>query len=212
MMAPSFENVLQFVDILGVIVFALSGALVASRKQMDIIGFVLMASLTGVGGGTLRDLLLGRQVFWIVDPLPVWGCLIVAVIVFFAAHVFHRRYTIVLWADGMGIAIYAVMGAELARQFGSWPLVSVMMGVMTATFGGLLRDVICNETPLILRPEIYATCVAAGAVTHILLVAGDVPVGLAAATGIFVTFGLRAAGIIRGVTLPGYKARPGRDY
>lgn len=121
MMAPSFENVLQFVDILGVIVFAVSGALVASRKQMDIVGFVLMASLTGVGGGTLRDLLLGRQVFWVVDPLPVWVCLFVAIVVFFAAHVFQRRYTILLWADGIGIAIYAVMGAELAHSSAPGP-------------------------------------------------------------------------------------------
>lgn len=206
------RDLIVTIDVLGVIVFAASGALVASRKEMDIIGFVLMASLTGVGGGTLRDVLLGRTVFWIVDPLPVWICLGVAILAFFGAHVIQRRYVVLLWADGIGIAVYGVMGAELARQFGAWPLVCILMGVMTATFGGLLRDVICNETPLILRKEIYATCVAVGATAHVVLVSMGVPIELAAVTGFIVAFGLRAAGIMRGVSLPTYKPRPGRDY
>jgi len=199
-------------DLMGVVVFAISGALVASRKEMDLIGFGLMASLTGVGGGTLRDLLLGRPVFWIGEPLPVVICLVVAVTVFFTAHLFQRRFTILLWADGLGIALYGVIGAELATLNGAGPLVAIVMGMMTATFGGLLRDVICNETPLILRKEIYATCAAAAAATYIGLTEFGVPTGLAGIAGFVVGFGLRAAAIIRGIGLPVYKARPGRDY
>lgn len=206
------QTVIAVLDILGVIVFAVSGALVASRKEMDLIGFGLMASVTGVGGGTLRDVLLDRPVFWIADPLPVWISLGVAVIVFFSAHIVQRRYTLLLWADGVGIAIYGVMGAEVARVSGAGPLVAIVMGVMTATFGGLIRDVLCGETPLILRKEIYATCVAFGAATHVILANLDVPTGLAAITGVGVCFVLRAAGIMRGLSLPTYKARPGRDY
>ena len=199
-------------DLMGVAVFAISGALVASRKEMDLIGFGLMASLTGVGGGTLRDLLLGRPVFWIAEPLPIVVCLVVAVIIFFTAHIFQRRYTILLWADGLGIALYGVIGAELATLNGAGPLVAIVMGMMTATFGGLLRDVVCNETPLILRKEIYATCAAAAAGTYIGLTEFGVPIGLAGITGFAVGFSLRAAAIIRGIGLPVYKARPGRDY
>ena len=109
------QTFIFIMDIMGVIVFAASGALVASRKAMDIVGFGLMASLTGVGGGTLRDLLLDRPVFWISDPLPVWICLGIATLIFFSAHIIQRRYLVLLWADAIGIALYGVMGAELAR-------------------------------------------------------------------------------------------------
>jgi len=199
-------------DIMGVIVFAASGALVASRKEMDLVGFGLMASLTGVGGGTLRDLLLDRPVFWISDPLPVWICLGIATLIFFSAHIIQRRYVVLLWADAIGIALYGVMGAELARQSGAGPLVAIVMGMMTASFGGLIRDVICNETPLILGKEVYATAAALAAAVHIGLSSFGVPFEISVFSGIVAGFLLRAAGIAKGLALPTYKARPGRDY
>lgn len=200
------------IDLLAVGVFAATGALVASRKEMDLIGFGLMASLTGVGGGTLRDLLLGRPVFWTVQPTALMVCIGVAAVLFFTAHVMHRRYHVLLWADAVGIALYGVMGAELARLAGVGALVAIVMGMMTATFGGLIRDVICNETPLILRKEVYATCAALAAATHILLVRAGVPLEVAALCGFAAGFGLRALGIARGLSLPVYKPRPGREY
>jgi len=199
-------------DLVAISVFAASGALVASRKQMDIIGFGLMASLTGVGGGTLRDLLLGRPVIWISDPLPLAVCLGVAAVLFFTAHVFQRRYTVLLWADGLGLAMYGVMGAELARASGAGILISVVMGMMTATFGGLIRDIVCGETPLILGKEVYATCAVLAAATHALLMLAGAPLEAAAIAGFAAGFGLRALGIARGLSLPVYKARPGREY
>lgn len=199
-------------DIMGVIVFAASGALVASRKEMDLVGFGLMASLTGVGGGTLRDLLLDRPVFWISDPLPVWICLGIATLIFFSAHIIQRRYVVLLWADAIGIALYGVMGAELARQSGAGPLVAIVMGMMTASFGGLIRDVICNETPLILGKEVYATAAALAAAVHIGLSSFGVPFEISVFSGNVAGFLLRAAGIAKGLALPTYKARPGRDY
>jgi uncharacterized membrane protein YeiH len=179
---------------------------------MDLIGFGLMASLTGIGGGTLRDLLLGRAVFWTADPKPLIVCLAVALALFFSAHVFDRRYRVLLWADGVGLAMYGVMGAELALQVGAGILVAVVMGMMTATFGGLIRDVVCNETPLILRKEVYATCAAVAAGAHALLATAGLPLEVAAAVGFMLGFGLRALGILRGLSLPVYKARPGREY
>jgi uncharacterized membrane protein YeiH len=206
------QTFIFFMDIMGVIVFAASGALVASRKAMDIVGFGLMASLTGVGGGTLRDLLLDRPVFWISDPLPVWICLGIATLIFFSAHIIQRRYVVLLWADAIGIALYGVMGAELARQSGVGPLVAIVMGMMTASFGGLIRDVICNETPLILGKEVYATAAALAAAVHIGLSTFGVPFEISVFSGIGAGFLLRAAGIAKGLALPTYKARPGRDY
>jgi uncharacterized membrane protein YeiH len=206
------QTFIFIMDIMGVIVFAASGALVASRKAMDIVGFGLMASLTGVGGGTLRDLLLDRPVFWISDPLPVWICLGIATLIFFSAHIIQRRYVVLLWADAIGIALYGVMGAELARQSGAGPLVAIVMGMMTASFGGLIRDVICNETPLILGKEVYATAAALAAAVHIGLSTFGVPFEISVFSGIGAGFLLRAAGIAKGLALPTYKARPGRDY
>ena len=205
-------TLISTLDVMGVIVFAASGALVASRKEMDLIGFGLMASLTGVGGGTLRDLLLDRPVFWISDPMPVAICLAVAIGVFFSASIIQRRYTVLLWADALGISLYGVMGAELAMLSGAGTLVAVVMGVMTATFGGMLRDVICNETPLILGKEIYATCAALAAATHIGLSAMGLSLEMAAVGGIAVGFISRGLGIVKGLSLPKYKPRPGRDY
>lgn len=199
-------------DIMGVIVFAASGALVASRKEMDLIGFGLMASLTGVGGGTLRDLLLDRPVFWISDPRAIWICLAIALLVFFTAHKVQRRYPVLLWADALGIALYGVMGAELALLSGAGPLVAIVMGMMTATFGGLLRDVICGETPLILKKEVYATCAALAATVHVSLTLAGLPFEISACAGFAAGFILRAFGIAKGLSLPGYKARPGREY
>lgn len=204
---------ISVLDIMGVMVFAATGALVASRKEMDLIGFGLMACLTGVGGGTLRDVLLGRPVFWIADPLPIAVCLAMATLLFFTAHIIQRRYVVLLWADAVGIALYGVMGAELAQLSGAGPLVALVMGMMTATFGGLLRDVVCGEMTLVLRKEVYVTAAALAAATHIGISAlADVSTEISMLAGMAAGFSLRALGIIKGLSLPSYKARPGRDY
>ena len=142
----------------GVIVFAISGALVASRKQMDIVGFVLLGTVTGVGGGTLRDVLLGtNSVFWINAPAYLVACVAVSGIVFFTAHIPQSRYQFLLWFDALGLGIFAVIGAEKALLIGSGPTVAIAMGVITATFGGILRDLLGAESPVVLSREIYVT-------------------------------------------------------
>lgn len=201
-----------WLDLLGVAVFAATGALVASRKQMDLIGFGLMASATGIGGGTLRDVLLQRPVFWIADGRYLAVCLGIAALVYFGAHVVQRRFVVLLWADAIGIAAYAVMGAELGLRAGAAPPVAVVLGVMTATFGGLIRDVLCQEIPLILRREIYATAVAAGAGGYVVALSLGAEKPLAAILGFAIGFAARAGGIGFGWSLPTYRPRPGRDY
>ena len=201
-----------WLDLLGVAVFAATGALVASRKQLDLIGFGLIATATGIGGGTLRDVLLGRPVFWIADGRYLAVCLGIAVLVYVGAHVVQRRFVALLWADAIGIAAYAVMGAELGLRSGAAAAVAVVLGVMTATFGGLIRDVLCQETPLILRREVYATAVAAGAGAYVAALALGAEKPWAAALGFLVGFAIRAGGIQLGWALPTYKPRPGRDY
>ena len=123
------------------VVFAVTGALVASRKQMDIVGFALLGIVTGVGGGTLRDLLLGATpVFWVREPSSILVCAAVACVTFFTAHIPQSRYTLVLWLDALGLAVFAVTGAETALAAGASLPVACFMGVVTATFASWLIE------------------------------------------------------------------------
>lgn len=207
-----FPTFVYWLDIVGVAVFAATGALAASRKQMDLIGFALLATLTGIGGGTVRDLVLDRTVFWVADQTYLAICLTVATVSFFAAHLIQRRYPVLLWLDAIGLAAYGVLGAHVAFEAGAGVIVAAVLGVITATFGGLMRDVVSQETPLILKQELYATAAVCSAVTYLaaLLLHGSptVGAGLAIAAG----FGLRAAAIRHGLSLPRYRPREGRPY
>ena len=200
-----------WLDAAGVFVFAISGALTASRKQLDIVGFIFVASVTGIGGGTLRDLVLGRDpVFWIAAPEYLYVTSAAAVLVYFPAHLVERRYTVLLWADAIGLALFCVLGARIALLTGTGPVVAVLMGVMTATMGGLIRDVVCGERPLILAREISATAAALGAAVTVTLLALDLPAVAAEAAGIAAALVARGAAIQLGLGIPVYKARPGR--
>ena len=154
MAEPSLiSTFVYWLDSLGVAVFAATGALAASRKQMDIIGFGLLATLTGLGGGTLRDVILDRPVFWLLDQTYLAICLGVACACFFTAHLIQKRYPVLLWLDAIGLAAYGVLGAHVAFEAGAGVIVAAVLGVITATFGGLMRDVVSQETPLILKQE-----------------------------------------------------------
>ena len=130
------QTLIYTLDLLGVAVFAASGALVASRNQLDLVGFGLVATITGIGGGTLRDLLLDRPVVWLQASEYVLLCVAVATAVFLIAPLIQRRFPILLWADALGLAVFAVMGAEVGLRVGASVPAAVVMGVMTATFGG----------------------------------------------------------------------------
>ncbi len=209
---PSLGFLLEALNWTGSATFAASGALVASRKQMDPVGFVLIAATTAFGGGTVRDLLLDRPVAWLNTPGLVLMAALVALVLFFTAHRLERRFTTLLWADAVGMAVFAVSGAEAALSAGASPWAAILFGMVTATFGGALRDVICGELPLILRKEIYATAAAAGAALFVALTLAGLDRGTAVLAGMALAFGIRAAALQRGWSLPAYKPRPGRDY
>lgn len=196
---------IQLLDLFGVAAFAASGALKASSKRMDVFGFVLIATATGVGGGTLRDLLLGvRPVFWIGKPEYLAVCAATAVLGFFVAHRLQSRQSWLLWADAIGLATFSVLGAKVALAAGAPASVAVLMGLMTATFGGIIRDVLCAESPLILHREIYATAAAAGSLVYVVADAMSVPDVAAMLVAFAVALGARGAGILLGLSLPTY--------
>jgi uncharacterized membrane protein YeiH len=199
-------------DLFGVAVFAVTGALTASRKQMDIVGFALLATVTGIGGGTLRDLVLGAQpVFWVREPVYVALCIGVAVVVFFTAHIPESRYRLLLWLDALGLSFFCVAGANKALVTDAGWFIAVVMGVITATFGGVVRDVLGGEIAVILRREIYATAALAGAAGFVGLTALGLEMGFSALAGFAVCLAIRGLALQRGWSLPVYRARPGRD-
>lgn len=206
-----FDTLAAALDWFGIVVFAMTGALVASRKQMDVVGFVLLGTVTGIGGGTLRDILLGAlPVFWVVEPAYLVACVVVSGAAFLLAHIPQSRYMLLLWFDAIGLALFAVTGAEKALLAGAAPVVAVAMGVVTATFGGIVRDVLGGESPVILRREIYVTAALAGAALFVGLSAAglDREIGLAAGFGIAAA--VRCAALRWSWSLPRYRSRPGR--
>lgn len=211
-MTASFSLLLEALNWVGSAAFAASGALTASRKQLDPVGFVLIAATTAFGGGTVRDVLLGRPVLWLGTPGLALMVAAVALILFFAAHRLERRFVPLLWADAVGMALFTVLGAEAALNDGASPWAAILLGMITATFGGALRDMICGELPLILRKEIYATAAALGAAGFVALSLLGAERSLAVCAGMAAAFLVRAAALLRGWSLPTYKARPGRDY
>ena len=199
-------------DYLGVFFFGATGALAAAQKKHDIVTFVFFAAMTGVGGGALRDLLIGAPVFWVADQTYLGVCVAAAVAVWvLAGRVAHLR--VLLWMDAVGLAAYAVVGANKAAAFGAPPIVAIAMGALTATFGGVLRDIVAGEASILLRREIYVTAALAGAAAFVLGAAvglANVPAQL---LGFTLGLAVRAGALTFGWALPGYSrnATPNRE-
>lgn len=196
-------------EVAGVAVFALTGALVAARKRMDPFGFILLATVTGVGGGTLRDLLLGRTVFWVQAPSDVLLCAGVALLVWTIAYRLPGRLdgwaakSLLLWADAAGLALFAVIGTQKGLAAGAPMLSAIALGAMTASFGGILRDILAGDRPLVLwSRDFYVTAAAAGAATTALLAHFGVDAAVVMLGGIAAGFGLRAGSLLFGWSFP----------
>ncbi|MHA7875341.1 trimeric intracellular cation channel family protein [Roseivivax sp.] len=200
-------------DYAAVLVFAATGALTASRAQLDVVGFVFLGALTGLGGGTVRDLLLDRNpVFWIADPFYLAVASLAALVVFVTAHRLENRLATLRWLDAAALSVAAAAGSGIALEAGQPAPIVVVMGMATGCLGGLMRDVVANDVPVVLsQGELYVTCALAGSLATLLgawLGLGD---GLAALACAAVTFTLRAGTLARGWRLPTYKARPPRN-
>ncbi len=208
MSLPELAELIGWLDLAGVAVFAVSGALEAARREMDLLGFVLVGSVTGIGGGTLRDLLLGSTpVFWIAEPVYISVCVVAAIITFAGARLLASRLRALMWMDAAGLAVFAVTGTQAALGQGVSPIIAAGMGMMTATFGGFIRDIMCNDIPLILRSEIYATAALAGAGVYVGLDAAGQAGPAATLAALATAFGLRAVAIVTGLSLPKYRRR-----
>ncbi len=203
-------NPILILDYAGIAVFAATGALAASRKQVDIIGFLFFAAITGIGGGTVRDLILDVPVFWVVNPDYLLICVVTAVLVYFTAHLFESRYKLLLWLDAIGLAAYCVFGAWKAYTVTGSPVIAVVMGVITASFGGILRDQMAGEPSILLQREIYITAALVGAGAYTGLAAAGLPLMWAAVPAALLALAIRGGAMRFGWSFPPYKGKPGR--
>jgi len=202
---------LRFLELVGVAVFAISGALAAGRKSLDLVGVIVIATVTAIGGGTLRDLLLDRQPFWISDPVHLYVIFAAALLTV----VYSRRWSpperSLAVADALGLALFTISGAQVAQSAGLDGVVVVIMGTLTGVAGGVIRDVLTAEIPMIMRPgPIYATACVVG-VSLYLLLEMVLPRNVAALAGMAAIATLRLAAILWKLTVPVFTLGDRRD-
>lgn len=195
---------LVLLDFFGIAVFAISGALVAAERRLDFVTFIFFAAVTGVGGGTLRDLLIGAPVFWIQNNGILVICILAASFVWLVR---RRGFTgnALLWFDAAGLAAYSAYGAAKALGYGVAPVPAFVMGVLTGCAGGIIRDVLAGEPSILLRHEIYVTAAALASALFVGLSMAGIPLWIAAAAAVVAGFTLRGFAIVRGWSLPAYR-------
>jgi len=201
------------VEALATLAFAVSGLLEAARKRLDAVGVCVVAGLAAFGGGTLRDVLLDRRpFFWVAHGgLWLWALLAVciAAMAFLRARHFEPTQRAMQWPDALGLGLFSASGTQLALAQDLPGIVAVLMGIITATFGGVLRDIVCNEIPVALRDHRpYAICAFAGGWVLVLAHHAGVPQGLALLLGAAAATGLRVAAMLTGYTLPRWSSGP----
>jgi uncharacterized membrane protein YeiH len=196
---------LGLLDLAGVAVFAVSGALLAAAKRQTLVTFIFFAVVTGVGGGTVRDLLIGAPVFWIGHNAMLLICITAALLVWLLpARLWKGRA--LLWFDAVGLAAYGTYGAAKGLAFGVAPIPAIGMGVLTACLGGIIRDVLAGDPSILMRAELYVTAAALSAALVVALLLLGLPVAISGAIAAAAGFLLRAGAIHFGWKLPSYRS------
>ena len=214
-MAPASEPLttsILAIMYFGDVVFAVSGALTAARYRMDVLGFVLIGTITGIGGGTTRDLLLGRTVWWTQDPFELSLCVAASLVTFFFITSDITRRKGMIWADALGLAAFGVVGCYVAHDFGAPFGIAVFMGMVTATGGGVIRDVLTQNKPMIMRGQLYATAALLGSLSYASMRYLGVHEIAAEVVAFLAAFSLRASAIIFNIRMgpPGEFIRIGK--
>lgn len=193
--------------LLGVAVCAITGVLEAGRKQIDLFGVVVIALVAALGGGTLRDILLARPVFWVADHAYLLAALLAGLATFALARLVRLPARLFLIPDALGLALFTILGTRIALELDTHWLVASLMGVVTGVFGGILRDVLCNEVPLVFSGELYATAAWSGALLLIVTRAADLHGAYVVLAPTAAVFLIRMAGIHWRIHLPTFSMR-----
>ena len=197
----------DLLGLLGVAVCAVTGVLEAGRKQIDLFGVLVIALVAALGGGTLRDVLLARPVFWVVDHDYLVAALLAGLATFALARLVRLPARLFLIPDALGLALFTILGTRIALELDAHWLVASLMGVISGVFGGILRDVLCNEVPLVFSGELYATAAWSGALLLILSRAQDSGGDLAVVAATVAVLVIRLAGIHWRIRLPKFSMR-----
>mgnify|MGYP001819305006 FL=1 len=204
---PSADLTLFVLGLFGVAVFSVSGVLAVGDKQLDLFGALVLGVVTAVGGGTIRDVILGLDVFWVTEPIFIVTAAAAALLTVIAERLVVLPRRLVLFADAAGLALFSVLGAERALDAGSGYLIACVMGLLTGAAGGMLRDVLAGEIPLVLRRELYATAGVAAALGYLLTRSAGFASVPAIVTGVVIGLALRLAALRWNMGLPVYRAR-----
>ena len=202
---PALGPLLDLLNWAGIAVFAVSGALLAAEKKQTLVTFIFFAVATGVGGGTVRDLLIGSPVFWVHENVTLLICFAAACAVWLLPASLWKGRAL-LWFDAAGLAAFSAFGAAKGLAFGLAPLPAFGMGVLTGCLGGIIRDVLAGEPSILMRPELYVTAAALSAVLLVGLVLAGVPAGIAGLIAALAGFALRGSAILRGWSLPVHRS------
>ncbi len=202
---------IRLLDLAGISIFALTGALMAVRLRQTLVTASFFALITGVGGGSVRDLLIGAPVFWVQDGAIAAVCIAIALLVWITPERWwHGR--LMEWADALGLAAYSVFGTAKAIAWGVPPVPALLMGVITGCVGGIIRDMMAGVPSIIVRPELYVTAGALASGLYVLLLWMGLATGVAAILAAVAGFALRAAAIRWQLALPVYRGgKAGRD-
>lgn len=202
------NDLFYILDLVAVAVFAITGALEAGQRKMDLFGVIVVAIVTAIGGGTLRDILLGRlPVYWIHDINYIFSTVGAALFTFITVRKYPLPQNAFLFPDAIGLGLFNVIGVAVALKLNVPWLIASIMGVITAVFGGVIRDVLCNQIPLIFRTEIYATAAWLGGLLQISLLSLGMQMDLASVISMIFTILLRMAAIYWGISLPTFKEK-----
>lgn len=201
--AAPIGALLMVLNVVGTAVFAASGALSAAHLRQNLVTFTFFALVTGVGGGTVRDLLIGAPVFWVHDGSLAIVCCVAGLLVWLTPMRWWSPQALD-WLDAVGLAAYAVFGTAKAMGYGIDPFIAALMGVLTGCMGGVLRDLLAGQPSILLRPEIYITAAACASGLYAGLLALGAPGEVAATVAALAGFALRAMAMVRGWALPGY--------
>jgi len=197
------DQLLHWFDLIGIAVFAFSGVLAAGHKQMDLFGAVVLACVTSTGGGTIRDIILNIPVFWLQEPYYLWIAVITGVVSFYLIRYLQVPMRLLMVADAIGLAVFVVIGTQKGLEMGYSATIAIVMGMMTGTFGGVIRDVLSGDIPLLLRREIYATAALTGAAVLVALDASDkLPGDLVVAIAVLVILSIRLAALRWNLSAP----------
>lgn len=206
-------GLIDAIGIFGVVVFAVSGALAAGRHRMDPIGFILLGTVTAIGGGTVRDLILERPVFWTIDQSQLLLAIGASLLTYFFIPSGIARKNLVVWSDALGLSAFAVQGTFIALHQGTPFAVAIVLGMMTAVGGGVIRDILADDRPMILGGQLYASAAMAGAVVVVVTARLDAPEHVAASTGFAVALLTRGAALHFNIRMgpPGQFLRVGKE-